>query len=124
MKLARLVSAIALALVTGLADGPAFSQDKPAELKSGFTTFTSGAASVFGVPAKAAVELLIEEMNAAGGIGGGKLSATFIDEGVGGDEMLPECRRLAAAGRDAGGGAAVGCRAGAFASLRGSRCAR
>ncbi len=44
----------------------AFAQQKPAELKIGITTFTSGPASVFGVPAKAAAELLIEEMNAAG----------------------------------------------------------
>jgi branched-chain amino acid transport system substrate-binding protein len=49
---------------------------------------------VFGVPAKAAAELLIDEMNAAGGIGGVKISATFIDEGVGGDKLLSEYRRL------------------------------
>jgi branched-chain amino acid transport system substrate-binding protein len=77
-----------------LSGGTAVAQDKPAELKIGITTFTSGAASVFGVPAKAAAELLIEEMNAAGGIGGVKVSATFIDEGVGGDKMLSEYRRL------------------------------
>ncbi len=77
-----------------LAGATALAQDKPAELKIGITTFTSGAASVFGVPAKAAAEMLIEEMNAAGGIGGVKVSATFIDEGVGGDKMLSEYRRL------------------------------
>ena len=38
----------------------AFAQQKPAELKLGITTFTSGPASVFGVPAKAAAELWIE----------------------------------------------------------------
>lgn len=69
-------------------------QEKPTEMKIGITTFTSGAASVFGVPAKAAAELLIEEMNAAGGIGGVKVSPSFIDEGVGGDKMLSEYRRL------------------------------
>lgn len=77
-----------------LAGAAALAQDKPAELKIGITTFTSGAASVFGVPAKAAAEMLIEEMNAAGGIGGVKISASFIDEGVGGDKMLSEYRRL------------------------------
>lgn len=77
-----------------LAGATALAQDKPAELKIGITTFTSGAASVFGVPAKAAAEMLIEEMNAAGGIGGVKISASFIDEGVGGDKMLSEYRRL------------------------------
>ena len=43
------LAASALALSTGLASA----QDKPAELKIGISTFTSGAASVFGVPAKA-----------------------------------------------------------------------
>ena len=72
----------------------AFAQDKPAELKIGITTFLSGAASVFGAPAKAAAEILIEDLNAQGGIGGVKLSATFIDEGAGADKMLSEYRRL------------------------------
>ena len=91
MKPVRLtLAATALCLMSGLAGA----QDKPAELKIGITTFTSGAASVFGVPAKAAAEMLIEEMNASGGIGGVKVVATFIDEGVGGDKMLSEYRRL------------------------------
>lgn len=72
----------------------ALAQDKPAELKIGISTLTSGAASVFGVPAKAAAELLIEDINAKGGIGGAKVAATFIDEGVGGDKLLSEYRRL------------------------------
>ena len=84
------LAAAALALSTGLA----CAQDKPAELKIGISTFTSGAASVFGVPAKAAAELLIDEMNAAGGIGGVKIAATYIDEGIGGDKLLSEYRRL------------------------------
>jgi branched-chain amino acid transport system substrate-binding protein len=74
--------------------GVALAQDKPAELKVGITTFTSGAASVFGVPGKAAAELLIDEMNKAGGIGGVKVTPIFIDEGVGGDKLLSEYRRL------------------------------
>ena len=73
MKLLKTLTAIA---VMTLASGLAQAQDKPAELKIGITTFTSGAASVFGVPAKAAAELLIEEMNAKGGIGGVKVAAT------------------------------------------------
>ena len=84
------LAASALALSAGLA----CAQDKPAELKIGISTFTSGAASVFGVPAKAAAELLIDEMNAAGGIGGVKIAATYIDEGIGGDKLLSEYRRL------------------------------
>ena len=83
---------VALALAVG--HGAALAQDKPAELKLGISTFTSGAASVFGVPAKAAAELLIEDMNTAGGIGGVKVTPIFIDEGIGGDKLLSEYRRL------------------------------
>ena len=90
MKPVRLMFAAALFLTIGFAAA----QDKPAELKIGISTFTSGPASVFGVPGKAAAELLIEEINAAGGIGGVKVAATFIDEGTGGDKLLSEYRRL------------------------------
>lgn len=67
---------------------------KPAELKIGITTFLSGSAAVFGVPAKHAADMYIEELNAAGGIGGVPLVPTYIDEGVGGDKMLSEYRRV------------------------------
>jgi len=87
--LGTLAAALALAGAT-----TAQAQDKPAELKIGITTFSSGAASVFGVPAKAAAEMLIEDINKAGGIGGAKLVPTFIDEGIGGDKLLSEYRRL------------------------------
>jgi branched-chain amino acid transport system substrate-binding protein len=60
----------------------------------GITTFTSGPASVFGVPAKQAAELYLEDLNAKGGINGVKVVPTFIDEGVGGDKMLSEYRRV------------------------------
>jgi branched-chain amino acid transport system substrate-binding protein len=85
---AAAVAAMALGTCAALA------QDKPAELKIGISTFTSGPASVFGVPGKAAAELLIEEINAKGGVAGVKLNATFMDEGVGGDKLLSEYRRL------------------------------
>ena len=86
-KATLLVSAMALA-------GMAFAQQKPAELKVGITTFLSGPASVFGVPAKAAAEILIDDLNAQGGIAGVKLSPVFIDEGLGGDKLLSEYRRV------------------------------
>src|SRR5258706_12518072 len=69
--------------------------NKPATLKLGITTFLSGPASVFGVPAKAAAELWIDEFNAAGGIDGVKLAPVFIDEGLGGDKVFSEYRRVA-----------------------------
>ena len=91
MKLKTLWT-VAAALAIGHA--AALAQDKPAELKIGISTFTSGPASVFGVPGKAAAELLIDEMNKAGGIGGVKVTPIFIDEGIGGDKLLSEYRRL------------------------------
>ena len=91
MRLMTVAKAIgALALTSGLA----MAQDKPAELKIGISTFTSGPASVFGVPGKAAAELLIDEMNKSGGIGGVKVTPIFFDEGIGGDKLLSEYRRL------------------------------
>lgn len=79
-----------LAAATGLA----LAQAKPAELKVGMTTFLSGPASVFGIPGKAAAEIAIDEVNAAGGVGGVKLRPIVIDEGLGGDKLLSEFRRL------------------------------
>jgi branched-chain amino acid transport system substrate-binding protein len=87
---------LSLLLAGALAFGVTAAQaQKPTELKLGITTFTSGPASVFGVPAKAAAELWIEEANAKGGIQGVKLVPVFIDEGGGGDKLLSEYRRVA-----------------------------
>lgn len=84
-----------LAAVSALAfTQGAMAQAKPAELKIGITTFTSGPASVFGVPAKQAAEIYLEDLNAKGGINGVKVVPTFIDEGVGGDKLLSEYRRV------------------------------
>jgi branched-chain amino acid transport system substrate-binding protein len=94
LRLAAAVAALGLAVGSAQAQGT-----KPAELKVGITTFLSGPASVFGVPAKAAAEIWIEEFNAAGGINGVKLVPVFIDEGGGGDKLLSEYRRVA---QDAG----------------------
>lgn len=67
---------------------------KPAELKIGITTFLSGPASVFGVPAKQAAELLTDQINAAGGIGGVPIRPIFVDEGPGTEHLVGEFRRL------------------------------
>ena len=58
-----LLGALALSGLTFAQPKPA---DKPAEIKLGITTFLSGPASVFGVPAKAAADLIIDELNAKG----------------------------------------------------------
>ena len=85
---------ITLLLSALMFSGVALAQQKPAELKVGITTFLSGPASVFGVPAKAAAEIMIDDLNAKGGIGGVKITPIFIDEGLGADKMLSEYRRV------------------------------
>lgn len=87
----RLCSLAAMLMLNGTA---ALAAEKPAELKIGITAFLSGPASVFGEPAKAAAEMLLADMNAAGGIGGVPVSAIFVDEGAGGEHVLTEYRRL------------------------------
>ncbi|MCY4236783.1 MAG: ABC transporter substrate-binding protein [Rhodospirillaceae bacterium] len=72
----------------------AVAAEKPAELQIGITAFLSGPASVFGEPAKAAAEMMIESMNRSGGIGGVPVKAYFVDEGAGGEALLAEYRRL------------------------------
>jgi branched-chain amino acid transport system substrate-binding protein len=67
---------------------------KPAELKVGITTFLSGPASVFGVPGRQAAEMLAEEINKGGGIGGVPLRLYFVDEAPGTDHLVGEFRRL------------------------------
>lgn len=88
---ARLLTTTALSLAVL----PAFAEvSKPTSIKVGITTFLSGPASVFGVPARAAAEIVIDELNAQGGIDGVKIELLFIDEGVGGDRLLSEYRRV------------------------------
>ena len=96
MKFSTLMSFRALTFAAGAlaAASLALAQQKPAELKIGITTFLSGPPAVFGVPGKAAAELAIDEINAAGGVGGVKIKPIFIDEGIGGDKLLSEFRRV------------------------------
>lgn len=79
----------------------AFAQDKPDALQVGITAFLTGPASVFGVPAKDAAEILAEDINAAGGIQGVPLELSFIDEGAGAEVLTTEYRRLVENGADA-----------------------
>ncbi|MBV9654040.1 MAG: ABC transporter substrate-binding protein, partial [Acetobacteraceae bacterium] len=86
-------SFVAAACVGALLCGPARAADKPSELPIGIATFLSGSASVFGIPAKAAADILIDQMNASGGIGGVKVRAIYLDEGAGGEQFLADYRR-------------------------------
>ena len=77
-----------------LAGGNAGAQQKPSELRVGITTFLSGPASVFGVPSKQMAELLFEQVNAQGGIGGIPVKPYFVDEAPGTEHLVGEYRRL------------------------------
>lgn len=74
--------------------GVAAAQERPDEIVIGITTFLSGPASVFGEPARAAAEMMIEDLNEEGGIAGVPLRAIYVDEGVGGEHVVSEYRRL------------------------------
>ena len=90
----RLGILAAACAVAAAGAGPATAAEKPDQLQIGITAFLSGPASVFGEPAKAAGEMLIEEMNAEGGIAGVPVRAYWVDEGAGGEALLSEYRRL------------------------------
>lgn len=94
MKTARILrSVLGAGALAGLAAGAALA-DKPADLKIGITTYSSGAASVFGVPARQGAEMMAEQLNARGGILGVPVTLHFIDEGAGMETLRTEYRRL------------------------------
>jgi branched-chain amino acid transport system substrate-binding protein len=94
MKLNNSLSAVVLAF--GLvAAAPVAAQDKPGALGLGIFTFTSGPAAAYGMPGKNAADLIIEDINAKGGIGGVPVGATYVDEAQGAQGVIAEYRRLA-----------------------------
>lgn len=81
------VLALALLWAMGLAQ-------RPAEIRVGIVTFLSGPASVFGVPARNAAELLIDQWNREGGIAGVRIRPIVVDEAGGAERQVAEFRRL------------------------------
>ncbi len=90
--------ALGLMGLHGLAAPP-----RPSEVKIGIVTFLSGpAASPFGIPARNAAEVLIDELNAGRvpapystrGIGGVPIRPVIIDEAGGAEKQVAEFRRL------------------------------
>ena len=94
MKIKHRLSVLALGLAACMATG-ALAQEKPAALGLGIFTFTSGPAAAYGMPGKNAADLIIEDINAKGGINGVPISATFVDEAQGAQGVIAEYRRLA-----------------------------
>src|SRR3974390_2817907 len=63
---------VASALLFACAIGAASAQtSKPTQIGWGVFTFTSGPAAAYGMPGRNAAELVISQINAPGGIGGG-----------------------------------------------------
>jgi branched-chain amino acid transport system substrate-binding protein len=89
-----LKTALAAGVAAAMLTGSALAQGKPSELKIGITTFLSGPASVFGVPGKAAAEMIAEDINKKGGIGGVPVKLSFVDEGAGGEALVSNYRRM------------------------------
>lgn len=87
---------LATALIASLPIA-AVAQDgqRPEALGVGVFTFTSGGPAAYGVPGRNGAELMIERINAEGGIGGVPLRATFVDEAQGAEGVISEFRRLA-----------------------------
>lgn len=78
-----------------MAGNQVFAQgQRPSELRIGVTTFLSGPASVFGVPSRQAAEMLADEINRSGGIGGVPVRLYVVDEAPGTDHLVGEFRRL------------------------------
>lgn len=94
MKLKTALSTLALVSCLG-AVTPVAAEEKPASLGLGIFTFTSGPAAAYGMPGKNAADLMIEQINAAGGIGGVKIAPTYVDEAQGAQGVIAEYRRLA-----------------------------
>ena len=88
----------AAALLALSSAGEARAADKPDALGVGVFTFMSGPAAAYGMPGKQGAELIIEQINAAGGVGGVPIRATYVDEAQGAEGVIGEYRRLAESG--------------------------
>ncbi|PLC53781.1 branched-chain amino acid ABC transporter substrate-binding protein [Pollutimonas nitritireducens] len=100
MLMKNKIAGVVIAMMMAASSTAAIAADKPAELNVGISTYLSGSASVFGVPAKEGADIIIADMNAKGGIGGIPIKVTYIDEGGGSEKLLSEYRRLAESGTD------------------------
>jgi branched-chain amino acid transport system substrate-binding protein len=89
------ILAAAVALLIQFATPTVAQTSKPSDVGFGVFTFTSGPAAAYGMPGRNAAELVIEQINASGGIGGVPIKPTYVDEGQGTEGVVAEFRRLA-----------------------------
>jgi branched-chain amino acid transport system substrate-binding protein len=67
---------------------------KKQKMKIAVVAFQTGAASVFGVPAVNMAKMLVEKINASGGINGAQVELVVKDEAGGADQMVSLYRQL------------------------------
>lgn len=85
-----------LAVVLLAVPGLALAQDsKPDAINIAVITFTSGSGGVVGGPSVNSARLTIDQINAAGGINGVPIKATFIDEAGGASKNVTTFRQIA-----------------------------
>ena len=95
-NLRLVVDGLAGALALGIvATTSVAAQEKPNSVGLSIFTFTSGPAAAFGMPGKNAADVMIDAINATGGIEGIPVSATYVDEAQGAQGVIAEYRRLA-----------------------------
>ena len=96
IKMKMKIGLLAFAIASGfVAAAPVLAQEKPSSFGLGIFTFTSGPAAAFGMPGKNAADLMVDTINAQGGIAGVPISATYVDEAQGAQGVIAEYRRLA-----------------------------
>src|SRR5699024_3620867 len=82
--------------IVGLLSGAAIAQPaKPDALRLALITFTSGSGGVVGGPSVNSARLTIDRINAAGGIDGVPIKATYIDEAGGASKNVTTFRQVA-----------------------------
>jgi branched-chain amino acid transport system substrate-binding protein len=86
--------ALALALSACVPGTPGAAGQKPAELKVAMVDFMSGGAAKFGTVALNAGALVLDQINAQGGIGGVKVSYQKVNEDGPVDQVVTNYRRL------------------------------
>ena len=98
MRLPFITTATALLLALTTTENGAWAQDTPENLNIGVFTFISGPAAAYGMPGRNGAEVMIDRLNATGGIGGVPVVATFVDEAQGAEGVISEYRRLSESG--------------------------
>lgn len=96
MRSPKFLSCVLAAALT--VTGGVQAQERPDGVGVGVFTFMSGPAAAYGMPGRQGAELIIEQINADGGLDGVPIVPTYVDEGQGAQGVISEYRRLAESG--------------------------